>query len=53
VQITAQNQQPAPKDAPDFKLNLILNRNCASVSSLFEDVIESLNARGALGTNKK
>jgi Bardet-Biedl syndrome 9 protein len=30
-----------------------LNRNCASVTSLFEDVIESLNARGSLGANKK
>lgn len=31
----------------------MLNRTCASVTALFEDVIESLNARGALGANKK
>jgi Bardet-Biedl syndrome 9 protein len=36
----------APKDAQDFKLNLVLNnRTCPSLISLFEDVVESLNAR--------
>ena len=48
VQIHANNQnnpQASKEAAGDFKLNLVLNKTCASVTSLFEDCIESLNAR--------
>eukprot|EP00347_Sterkiella_histriomuscorum_P008020 403346677 len=49
VQIGAQG---ASKEASDFKLNLVLNKPTSSAVSLFEDVVESLQAR-ELCTNKK
>lgn len=42
----------ASKDANDFKLNLVLNKPTSSAVSLFEDVVESLQAR-EMCTNKK
>ena len=37
----------ASKDSSDFKLNLIMNRTVPSVTALFEDAIEQLQAREA------
>lgn len=42
----------AAKESSDVKINLILNKKAPSAVSLFEDVIESLQAR-ELCTNKK
>ena len=40
------------KDVNDFKINIILNKTAPSAVSLFEDVVESLQARD-ICTNKK
>jgi hypothetical protein len=40
------------KNETDVKLNFILNKTAPSIVSLFEDVVESLDAR-AMCTNKK
>jgi hypothetical protein len=40
------------KDNSDVKLNFVLNKAAPSVVSLFEDVVESLQARD-ISTNKK
>lgn len=46
VTIKGENQGVPPKESQDFKLNLVLqNRACPSITSLFEDSIESHNAR--------
>ena len=44
--------QQIPKDQNDFKINLVLTKNAPSAVSLFEDVVECLQAR-ELCTNKK
>lgn len=44
--------QMAPKDPNDMKINLILTKTAPSAVSLFEDVVECLQARD-LCTNKK
>jgi hypothetical protein len=55
LQIDALKQTLPPQleGSPEpAKLNLVLNRNAPSVTSLFEDVIESLNAREMCGNKK-
>lgn len=40
------------KDATEAKLNFVINKSAPSVVSLFEDVVEGLQAR-EICTNKK